>query len=223
MPLELILFDVNETLLDLRALRPLFAQHFGSPDITGQWFAQLLRSAMVATITSRYHDFGTLGRDALNMTAARLDRELSDAAQDEILGAMRQLPPYPDVANSLARLQENGLRLAALTNSPPWVARDQLDHARLSPFFEQILTVHEVELFKPAREVYQYAAGQLGLASGQICMVAAHDWDVAGAQAAGMQTAFVSRPGMVMGSLQQKPEFLGPDLNAVVDQILRTR
>lgn len=217
---QIILFDVNETLLDLRALRPFFANLFGDPAATGQWFAQLLRSAMVATITGDYHDFGLIGRDALQMTASRHQISISTADEDQILNAMRNLPPHPEVPASLERLRENNLRLAALTNSPPWIVKDQLDNAGLTEFFEQILSVHETRRFKPDLEVYRYASRQLGLKTADICMVAAHDWDIAGAQQAGCQTAFIARPGMVLGSLQQRPDIIGSDLQAVVDQLL---
>ena len=64
------------------------------------------------------------------------------------------------------------------------------------------------------------AAQQLDVSLSDICMVAAHDWDIAGAQAAGCATAFIARPGMVLGPLQQRPDMIGPDLASVTDQIL---
>ena len=65
-------FDVNETLLDLAALDGEFERLFGDRGVRVAWFGQLLQSAMVATITDRYTDFGTVGRAALEMTATRL-------------------------------------------------------------------------------------------------------------------------------------------------------
>ena len=68
---RVILFDVNETLLDLRALEPFFERFFGNTAFLPMWFAQLLRSAMTSTITGNYHDFGSIGRAALLITAER--------------------------------------------------------------------------------------------------------------------------------------------------------
>ena len=65
-------FDVNETLLDLAALDGEFERLFGDRGVRVAWFGQLLQSAMVATITERYTDFGTVGRAALEMIATRL-------------------------------------------------------------------------------------------------------------------------------------------------------
>ncbi|UCC51318.1 MAG: haloacid dehalogenase type II, partial [Anaerolineaceae bacterium] len=194
--------------------------YFDDPAALPAWFAQLLRSAMVATITGVYHDFGALGRDALLMTAQRQGITVSPTDQDEILATMRRLPPHPEVPDSLARLQAAGLRLATLTNSPPWMLKEQMANSGLENYFEQTLSVHPTQRFKPAPEPYRHAAEQLGVNLSDICMVAAHDWDIAGAQAAGCATAFIARPGMVLGPLQKKPDLIGPDLASVTDQIL---
>ena len=219
---QVILFDVNETLLDLRALEPLFERFFGDTAVLPMWFAQLLRSAMTATITGNYHDFGTIGRDALLITAERHRALLSSAAQDEILAGMIYLPPHPEVPASLTRLNEAGFRLATLTNSPPWIIEEQLANAGLKDYFEKTLSIHTTHRFKPALETCQYAADQLGVTLAGITMVAAHDWDIAGAQQAGCATAFIARPGMFYSSLFEAPDIVGEDLESIVDQLLET-
>jgi 2-haloacid dehalogenase len=52
----------------------------------------------------------------------------------------------------------------------------------------------------------------MGVKPGEALMVAAHGWDVAGAEAAGMQTAFVARPGQVMYPLADKPDYVVKDI-----------
>ena len=220
---RVILFDVNETLLDLCALEPLFERFFGDTAVLPMWFAQLLRSAMVATITGEYHDFGAIGQDALLMTAERHRVLLSPAAQDEILAGMIHLPPHPEVPRSLARLKEDGHRLATLTNSPPWIVEEQLANAGLKDYFEKTLSIHTTRRFKPAPETYQYAAHQLGIDLAGITMVAAHDWDIAGAQQVGCTTAFIARPGMFYSSLFEEPDIVGEDLESIIDQLLRSK
>jgi 2-haloacid dehalogenase len=55
---------------------------------------------------------------------------------------------------------------------------------------------------------------------GEVRLVAAHSWDIAGALAAGCQAAFVARPGMVLSPLGGPPGVIGPDLTAVAEQII---
>ena len=213
-------FDVNETLLDLAALDGEFQRLFGDPGLRVSWFGQLLQSAMVATITGRYTDFGAVGRAALEMTAARLDVELSDDDRDSVVGGMTRLPAHPEVPGALRRLGEGGLRLAALTNSTERVATAQLEHAGIIGSFEAVLSADAVRRLKPAPEPYRMAAGRLGVDPSEVLLVAAHAWDVAGALAAGCQAAFVARPGKVLDPLADPPELVVADLDELADRLL---
>ncbi len=217
---EVLVFDVNETLLDLKALRPLFGRLLGDEAILGQWFALLLRGSFAATILNHYHDFGVIAADALAMLAQQTGTTLTPADTEAIGQAMRRLPPHPDVPGGLERLQQAGFRLAALTNSPPEIAQAQMQNAGLASYFEQTLSVHPTGRFKPAPEPYHYAARQLGIAPVEMRMIAAHDWDVAGALSAGCRAAFVARPGMVMGALLPRPDITGRDLHEIADQLI---
>ena len=116
---RVIVFDVNETLLDLRALEPHFQRIFGDGAVMKDWFGQVLRSSLVATITGHYQDFGALGGEALAMTAARRGVTLTDEDRAAIGAGMRSLPPHAEVPGGLQRLHDAGLRMVTLTNSPP--------------------------------------------------------------------------------------------------------
>jgi 2-haloacid dehalogenase len=213
-------FDVNETLLDLGALDPHFERVFGDAGVRRAWFLQLLQSALVATVTGVYSTFGTIGAAALEMVAEREGVDLSEEDKQEILGGMRELPPHPEVAESLERLREAGLRMATLTNSTQQVAEAQMENSGLRGYFEQILSADAVKRLKPAPEPYRMAAESLGVEMGQIRLVAAHYWDVAGALRAGCAAAFVARPGMVLDPLVERPDVVSVDLREVADRIL---
>jgi 2-haloacid dehalogenase len=213
-------FDVNETMLDLRALDPRFERVFGEAGVRQAWFQQLLQSALVATVTSAYSDFGTIGGAALQMTAARRGVQLSDEDRQQILGGMRELPAYPEVRESLELLRDAGLRLAALTNSTAEVAEAQLTNAGIRDLFEQALSADMVKRLKPAPEPYRMAAEKLGVEVGQVRLIAAHAWDVAGALRAGCAAAFVARPGMVLDPVVEPPDVVGANLREVAERIL---
>jgi 2-haloacid dehalogenase len=213
-------FDVNETLLDLGALDRHFERVFGDASVRRAWFLQLLQSALVATVTDTYSDFGTIGGAALKMVAEREGLDLSDEDKQKILGGMRELPPHPEVAESLERLRDAGLRLATLTNSAQQVAEAQMANSGLRGYFEKILSADAVRRLKPAPEPYRMAAESLGVEVGEVRLVAAHAWDVAGALRAGCAAAFVARPGMVLDPLVERPDIVGADLREVADSIL---
>jgi 2-haloacid dehalogenase len=213
-------FDVNETLLDLAAMDPYFERCFGDAGVRQAWFNQLIQSALVATVTGAYSQFGEVGMAALTMIARQAGVELRDEDRQAILGQLRNLPAHPEVAGALGRLREAGLRLAALTNSTEQVARAQLEHAGLADAFELVLSADAVRRLKPAPEPYRMAAERLGVAVGEVRLVAAHAWDVAGAARAGCATAFVARPGKVLDPLVEPPDVIGADLAEVAEDIL---
>ena len=214
------LFDVNETLLDLGALDPHFERVFGDAGVRQSWFLQVLQSALVATVTGVYSEFGAIGAAALDMTAERQGVEISDEDRRAILGGMRELPPHPEVPEALDRLRDAGLRLAALTNNTAEVAEAQLGNAGLSDRFEQVLSADAVRRLKPAPEPYRAAAEALGVETSGARLIAAHAWDVAGAMRAGCAAAFVARPGMVLDPLVEPPDVVGADLSEVAASII---
>jgi 2-haloacid dehalogenase len=217
---RVIVFDVNETLLDLKALDAHFDRVFRAPGVRKEWFKQVLQSALLTTILDAYSEFGAVGASALEMTAAVHDVVLTEDDRKAILGGMRELPPHPEVPDSLRRLHEAGLRLCALTNSTQAVAEAQLEHAGLTGYFERILSADTVRRLKPHAAVYQMAARACGVEPDALRLVAVHSWDVAGALRAGCAAAFVARPGMAINPLFGQPDIVGADLAAVAEAVL---
>jgi len=213
-------FDVNETLLDLAALDPLFEQAFGDAAVRRLWFNQMLQSAFVATITDAYTTFGEAAGAALRMTEERQGVEISNGDRREILDGLRDLPPHPEVPDSLDRLREAGFRLATLTNSTQEVAVAQIENAGLSGRFEQILSADTAKRLKPAPAPYRKAARSLEVPERGMRLIAAHAWDVAGALRAGCAAAFVAR--QPFDPLVERPDVYGADLAEVADDIIAT-
>jgi 2-haloacid dehalogenase len=210
-----IAFDVNETLLDVRALDSLL----GGADTRSSWFGLMVQNTFVGGLTGDYMDYPTAQRAALKMLG--LGRE------DEVLAQMRRLPAHPDVAEALDRLKD--FTLVALTNSPLEGVTAGLEFAGIAGRFDAILSADQVRALKPRRQAYEYAANTLGVALGDIRLVAAHGWDIAGALAAGCRAAFVRRPGMdlmypgmALITVGQQPDIVGEDLIEVADKITKS-
>lgn len=221
---RVIVFDVNETLLDLSILDELFERHLGDASLRPVWFTQVIQTAITATmIGAPYRPFGEVGAAALQMVAGRNGLLLSDEARDEITGRMLSLPPHPDVPAGLRRLRDAGFRTAALTNSPPAAARAQLEAGGLIDLFDRVMSVEPVGVFKPDASVYKMAARELGVETTGMLMVAAHDWDIAGAMAAGCAGAFVARRGQVLNPYFDPPDIVGKDIPEVADLIIAAK
>lgn len=196
---SVLVFDVNETLIDIDSIAPVFERIFGDPQAMRQWFGQLLTYSMTVTSSGHYVDFFSLGQGVLRMLGTIRGVEISDDDEDALKHAMLTMPAHPDVADGLLALRNNGFRLATLTNSPPSpVAPTPVEYAGLGHLFERQFSVDVCRAFKPAPAPYLYACEQLGVAPADCMMVAAHVWDTIGAQSVGFGAALITRPGNAM-------------------------
>lgn len=203
---SLIAFDVNETLLSLDPIKAKLETIFGADPPIGEWFARLLHGSLIANTLDDYRPFGDIGAEALINLAAR--RGLLLRAEDAIdaIAPMVSLPPYPDVLDGVKRLSSAGFVMVALTNGSSDVAGAQIENAGLGDLFDRVISVDEVGKFKPDPAPYLHAAKEMGVDVGDMVLVAAHDWDCAGAISAGAQAVFVRRPGAMWGLPSEPPE-----------------
>lgn len=217
-----LIFDVNETLIDIDALAPLFEDLLGYPHALRDWFGQLVMYSMTAATSGCYVDFFTLGQAILQMLAEIHGVDVDAAALDRVKQAMLTMPAHPDVADGLTTLRDNGFRLVTLTNSPPNPhGPSPLEHAGLGGFFERQFSVDARRTFKPAAAVYHYVCEELGVEPSSCMMVAAHVWDTIGAQRAGLDAALITRPGnapLVADGLPQ-PRVVACDLHELARQL----
>src|SRR5260370_6541870 len=200
-----IVFDVNETLLDLRALDPAFDNHFGPGDFRKEWFNEVLKLAFVTTIVGRYSDFGVIGRAALEVLERRHGKPGTEEQREDLLSRMRKLPTHTDVPEALETLRKEGFQLVALTNSTATTAEIQLTHAGIRHHFKSVFSADTVKRLKPALEPYQMVARELRATSNSLLLVAAHSWDIAGAIQAGWNGDFLARPRNILDALRPLP------------------
>ncbi|ORJ52628.1 haloacid dehalogenase, type II [Mycobacterium simiae] len=211
--MAVIAFDVNETLLDTRALDVVL----GAPQVRSTWFALMVHYTFVAGLTGHYVGYPAAQRAAL--------RTLGIGREDEVAEQMRRMPAHADVHAALDRLTD--FTVVALTNSPLDVATAGLEYAGIATRFDAILSADHLHALKPQRRVYEYAAAALGVTVSQIRLVAVHGWDIAGALAAGCRAAFVDRPtanlhysAMALNPLGPQPDIVGTSLVDVADKIV---
>ena len=219
---SIIVFDVNETLLDIDTLSPLFTRVFGKQRVLREWFAQLVLYSQTMTLSGLYTPFGELGVGALQMVANIRQVTLTDDDINEFKERMSALPAHPDAAPALTRLRDAGFRLVTLTNSASSASPTPLEKAGLSQYFEQHFSIETVGKFKPAPDTYQLVADTLAVDTSDLCLVACHLWDTIGAQAAGCRGAFLTRPynAMLNAPNVPVPDLTASDLSTLADLII---
>lgn len=211
---KVLFFDVNETLLDLEPMRASVGKALGGrEELLPLWFSTMLHHSLVDSATGRYHGFGEIGVAALLMVAESQSIAITpEQAREAIVTPLRSLPPHPDVREGLQALKAQGYTLVSLTNSSNTGVATQFQNAGLTAFFERRLSVEDIQLYKPNLRAFEWAAQQMGIDPAEGMLVAAHGWDVAGARAAGMQAAFIARPGKVLYPLAIPPSYVVSDV-----------
>ncbi len=217
---SLLAFDVNETLLSLAPIKGKLEDVFGENPPVGEWFARMLHGSLVANEIDAYRGFGVIGSEALLTVASKRGVELSASEAAGIVAAMTSLPAHPDVYNAMERLFDSGIPIVTLTNGSTATANAQVESAGLHPFVRRVISVEEVGKFKPSPVPYRYAADLMGVDIAEMMLVAAHDWDCAGALNAGARTAFVERPGVVWSLPTDPPDLVVGDIAGLADAIL---
>jgi 2-haloacid dehalogenase len=223
--ISIVIFDVNETLLDIAALEPMFKRLFDDPLVLREWFAQLILYSQAMTLSGLYTPFDKLASGTLSMVAATRGMKVSQADTAELGDRIANLPAHDDVIPALTKLRDAGIRLVTLTNSASVSPPSPLEKADIGGFFEHNFSVEVVQKFKPAPETYRFVAEEMGAELREMVLVACHLWDTIGAQASGCRGGFVARTGNAILPAENVPvpDFTAPDLGALVDQILQTR
>jgi 2-haloacid dehalogenase len=216
---KVLLFDVNETLLDIGPLKEKVGDVLLDPEAPELWFATMLQYSLATTVSGQYFAFPEIGAAVLRMLARNSDVTISQEDAKKTLSIMKSLPAHKDVEPALRRLTAAGFRMAALTNSTQEGVKAQLQSAGLSAFFERELSVESVGKFKPHADVYAWAAQQMKVKPAECMLVAAHGWDVAGAKWAGMATAFIAREGQQKFPLAPEPDADASDLLGLAEAL----
>lgn len=221
--MPLAVFDVNETMLDLGVLDSFFIQHFGDLESKDLWFSRTLHHKAVVNLIGRHQSMGRLSVAALESVAQTRGVDLPEDAGEELANAMERMRAYPDVKPALEGLRGAGWTLMALTNSSPSVVQTGLRNAGILANFDAVHTAEEAGKFKPAPEPYRTVISAAAMPIDETWMVAAHDWDLAGAHAVGMRTAFVRRPGMPLSPAYGTPEIEVDDFAALAKALVKAQ
>lgn len=224
MTVKTLLFDINETVLDLKSLAPAFQAIFGETLPLDLWFARLLQSSTVAAITGLKTGFADLARINLEKMIVANG---SDPDADKIsafLAGFGNLTPHGDVKPALEALREKGFTTIAFSNSSQALLQKQISNAGLINHFDQLISVEEVGSFKPDPEVYHHAAEKLQQAPEHMMLTAVHDWDVHGALNAGLKGAYLNRGGSApYNRLYRPPTLEAGSMTELADKIIRLK
>jgi 2-haloacid dehalogenase len=218
--LPLIVFDVNETLLDLGTMEPTFQRIFGDKSAMRLWFADLILYSAALTVAGVYVPFTDIGSAVMKMLADTRGIKINDNDKKELTDKFSTMPPHPEVPAALRKLRSAGFRLFCLTDNLLEVQTRQLTHGGIVDLFERRFSADGVKHHKPSPQAYAYVERELGVKPSQLCLIACHTWDTLGAVAAGWQGALIKRVGNDVLGVGPQPHIVGNDLDDVAEQLI---
>src|SRR5215472_16612222 len=152
--LPLIVFDVNETLLDLQTMGPIFERVFGEKRAMRLWFANFIMYSAALTVAGCYVPFTDIGSAVMKMLADTRGVKVNDEDKKELTEKFSTMPPHFEVPAALRKLRAAGFQLFTLTDNLLEVQTRQLEHGGIADLFEQRLSADGVKYHNPSREAY---------------------------------------------------------------------
>ena len=217
---RVVAFDVIETLFDTAPLDPVLGG-LGLPrGSLKTWFTGFLRDAFALESMHDFKPFKVVASESLNALLASQGLQDKRAEIHKVLEAFTSLPAHPDVKEAFGMLQKADVTILTLTNGGAASTEAMLEAAGLRGFVARVISIEEVNRWKPSREVYLHAATSMGVAPSEMALVAAHDWDVGGAAKAGLTAAGVVREGKAFSAAFTQPHITGKSLVEVVQALL---
>jgi 2-haloacid dehalogenase len=200
------LFDAYGTLFDFasaaRNCRDVAPDQIGP--LTNLWRDKQLQYTWLRAVQGLHEDFWQVTSDALDYSLETLGVG-GKGLNERLMQLYLELEPFPEVPEVLARLERSGVRMAILSNGSPKMLEAVVISANLGRYFDAVLSVEEVGVFKPHPKVYQLAVDRLGVPAGAISFQSSNAWDAYAASAFGMQVVWCNRYGQRRERLPGKP------------------
>jgi 2-haloacid dehalogenase len=217
-------FDVYGTLIDPLRMEEHLRAAFGekAKEASELWRGKQVEYSFRRALMKKYRSFDTCTAQALRYVSAQLGISLSEEVQSALLSKYQQLPAYPDVAAALDELALRGFTIAACSNGTETAVGGLLDNAGVLARFSKVVSVDPIRTFKPDPAVYELLVSELRVQKEMVWLISSNPFDVIGAKACGLRTAWVQRdpkrvfdpwefePDLVVHGLAELPGRLAP-------------
>ncbi len=222
MPVTTCIFDAYGTLFDVNAAARIAANEPGHeafadrwPEIAGHWRQKQLQYTWLRAVTGEHTDFWTVTQDGLDWALEACGLEGDAALRKRLLQLYRELAAYPEVPEMLGALKMQGRSTAILSNGSPDMLQSAVASAGIGDLLDDVLSVEQVGIFKPARAVYDMVGARFGCAPDEVLFVSSNGWDAAAAAGYGFRTAWVNRAGEPVDRLPGRPDEVLADLTGI--------
>ena len=222
MTITTCIFDAYGTLFDVSAAAREAAAEPGRAglascwqSLAADWRAKQLQYTWHRALVREHVAFWQVTADALDWALAAHGLEGDAGLRQRLLDLYWQLTAYREVPEMLARLKAAGMNTAILSNGSPDMLAGAVASAGVAAHLDDVLSVEDVGIFKPAPEVYEMVIGRFGCARRHVLFVSSNCWDALAAQGYGFQAIWVNRAGEPMDRLGHEPRAVLSDLTRI--------
>lgn len=209
-------FDAYGTLFDVSSVAR------GAQDALGDrwqalsdlWRTKQLQYTWLRGLGGHHAEFWQVTGDALSFAMASLGLA-DEGLHRRLMELYLSISAYPEVPAMLGRLKAQGLKLAILSNGTPAMLAAAATNAGILDHFDAVLSVEEVQVYKPHPSVYGMAPRRLGLPKEAICFLSSNSWDAWSAKAFGFQVLWCNRFGQAPERLPSPPDGELGDLSSL--------
>ena len=188
-------FDVYGTLIDPFRMEEGLRSAFGEKarEASELWRSKQVEYSFRRALMRKYQDFNACTAQALQFVSMQMGTPLSESVQGKLLGEYLRLPAFADVPGALGTLARRGFVLVACSNGTEDAVRVLLAHAGVLERFSKIVSVDPIRTFKPDPAVYERLVTEVSVPRESVWLVSSNPFDVVGAKAYGLRTAWVQR------------------------------
>jgi len=168
------------------------------------WRQKQLEYSWLRSLMGEHADFWQITAEALDYAMAACNLQ-NPALRAELMELYLSIAPYPETLATVERLKAAKFRTGILSNGSVTMLTAAMNHARLTPHLDAVLSVDEVSTYKPHPRVYQMVLDRLDVQAHQVLFASANAWDVAGAAHFGFRTVWCNRSDNPPEHLPGKP------------------
>jgi len=200
-------FDAYGTLFDVNGAARRSQEMLGGKwhELADLWRTKQLQYTWLRSLAGGHVDFWQITVEALDFALDSLKLGNS-RLREHLMGLYLNLSAYPEVGRILVHLKTGGLKCAILSNGSPKMLTAAIDCAGIQNLLDQVLSVEEVQVYKPHPAVYQLAVDRLGLEAREICFVSSNGRDAYSAKAFGFHVIWCNRSGQVPERIPETPD-----------------
>lgn len=188
-------FDVYGTLIDTQGVVSSLREMIGdkAEEFSKSWREKQLEYSFRRGLMQNYADFSVCTRQALDYICLTHNTPLSQIQKSRLMDIYQSLPAFGDVISGLTLLKNQNAHLYAFSNGSREAVDGLLYTARISAFFDGVVSCDDVKSFKPNPAVYAHFLMESGAVGASAWLVSSNPFDVIGAISAGMRAAWVQR------------------------------